>query len=65
MTDQPPSGRRQQLQWEAEKRAQAPAGVFDELSELSPSAAASKLNERGVKALTGISRHSVDTLTVS
>lgn len=51
MTDQPIS--RQRLQWEAEKRAQAIAGVFAELSTLPPSAAAEELNKRGVKAPTG------------
>jgi len=51
MTDQPTS--LQRLQWDADKRAQALAGVFAELSGLPPSAAAQTLNERGVKAPAG------------
>jgi hypothetical protein len=48
MTDTPAS--RQRLQWEADMRARALAGVFAELSGLPPSAAAEELNGRGVKA---------------
>lgn len=51
MTYQPKS--RERLQREADKRAQVLTGVFDELSGLPPSAAAQKLNERGVKAPAG------------
>jgi hypothetical protein len=53
MIDLPASGQRRRLQWAAEKRAQALAGVFAELSGLRPSAAAQELNKRGVKAPAG------------
>jgi hypothetical protein len=63
MNDTPASARRR-LQWDAEKRAQALAGVFAELSGLSPSAAAEELNRRGVKAPAGGKWHAVQVVRV-
>lgn len=62
MTDHPAS--RQRLQWEAEKRAQALAGVFAEVAELTASAAAEELNTRGVKAPAGGKWHATQVVRV-
>jgi len=62
MTDTP--GSRQRLQWEAEKRAQARAGVFAELSGVAPTAAAEELNKRGVKAPRGGKWHAEQVVRV-
>jgi len=64
MSDPPASGQRRRLQWEAEKRAQALAGLFAELSELSASAAAEELNRRGVKTPGNGKWHAVQVIRV-
>lgn len=64
MTNPPASCHKRRLEWEAEKRAQALAGVFAELSGISASAAAEKLNERGVKTAGGGKWHAVQVLRV-
>lgn len=63
MSEPPTTGRRR-LQWEAEKRANALAGVFADLSDLKASAAAEELNRRGVKTPGGGKWHAVQVIRV-
>jgi DNA invertase Pin-like site-specific DNA recombinase len=53
-----------ELQREAEQRAQALAGVFAELSELSARAAAEELNRRGVETPAGGKWHAAQVIRV-
>jgi hypothetical protein len=62
--DPPASQPKHLLQWEAEKRAQAVAGVFAELSGLPPTAAAEELNKRGVTAPRGGKWHAEQVVRV-
>jgi hypothetical protein len=52
------------LHWQPEKRAQALAGVFAEISELKPTAAAAELNKRGIKAPQGGKWHAEQVVRV-
>jgi len=52
------------MRWDADKRAQALAGVFAELSGLPPTAAAVELNTRGVNAPAGGKWHAMQVVRV-
>jgi hypothetical protein len=64
MSNRPIFGWKQQMQWDADKRAQALGGVFAELSKLSPAAAAKELNRRGMKTPGGSNWHAEQVIRV-